>query len=279
MTSEPREVEEAEAPTDDAEVEENSNGNDVLTLNISGTIMQVLRRTLCSHGHSLLASQFSGKYDDRLIKDADGNFFVNQSFALFSIVLDQLRSRDTWTPHSPPLESPMEEDFSNHRQYLQFLSLVEYYGITPVIYPTRIKIHKGNKVDSKIEQYPYNFVAAMKLSTFVIQTEGHSRSITSFEIKVGKIEDFRVGWAGDEFVILDCLNAKLHMKGGAIVKAKTPFKMESGGVMRCVRSASVFTWEFNGKVVFQHALETSSTSLIPAFKGKGAWQRWWLGYQ
>jgi hypothetical protein len=112
----------------------------------------------------------------------------------------------------------------------------------------------------------------MKLSTFVIQTEGHSRSITSFEIKVGKIEDFRVGWAGDEFVILDCLNAKLHMKGGATVSAKTPFRMENGGVILCVRSASVFTWEFNGKVVFQHALETSSTSLIPAFKGKGAWQ-------
>lgn len=269
MTSEPREDEEAEATTDD---ELDGKGNDVLTLNISGTIMQVLRRTLCSHGHSLLASQFSGKYDDRLIKDADGNFFVNQSFALFSVVLDQLRSRDTWTPTAPPLESPMKEDFSNQRQYLQFLSLVEYYGITPIIYPTRIRIHKGNKADSKIEQYPYNFVAATKVSTFVIQTEGHSRNITSFELKVGKLEDFRVGWAGDEFVILDCLNAKLHMKGGATVSAKTPFKLENGGLIRCVRSSSLFTWILNDKVVFQHALETPTANLIPAFKGKGAWQ-------
>mmetsp|Transcript_1006 Transcript_1006/g.1952 ORF Transcript_1006/g.1952 Transcript_1006/m.1952 type:complete len:114 (+) Transcript_1006:2-343(+) len=105
-----------------------------------------------------------------------------------------------------------------------------------------------------------------------MQTEGHSRNITAFEIKVGQIEDFRVGWAGDEFVILDCLNAKLHMKGGATVSAKTPFKMVNGGVIRCIRSARVFTWELNGKIVFQHALEAQSTSLIPAFKGKGAWQ-------
>lgn len=269
MTTEPKESEDAETTASD---ELESKGNDILTLNISGTTMQVLRRTICSHGHSLLASQFSGKYDDRLLKDDDGKFFVNQSFALFSVVLDQLRSRDTWTASAPPLESPMKEDFVNPRQYLQFLSLVEYYGITPVIYPTRIKIHKGNKADSKIEQYPYNFVAAMKLSTFVIQTEGHSRNITSFEIKVGKIEDFRVGWAGDEFVILDCLSAKLHMKGGATVNAKARFKMETGGIIRCVRSDSVFTWVLDGKVVCDHALQSPSSSLIPAFKGKGAWQ-------
>jgi len=53
--------------------------NDVLYLNIGGNVVNVLRRTLTSVEGSMLASLFSGRWDDNIEKDADGNFFIDQS--------------------------------------------------------------------------------------------------------------------------------------------------------------------------------------------------------
>jgi hypothetical protein len=252
--------------------EEDKSGDDVLSLNIGGTVVNVLRRTICRGERSLLASQFSGEQDDKLIKDPKGNFFINQSYKLFSILLNHLWARDNWTPRAPPVEAPGADDFPSKREYFEFLGMVEYYDLAPVVYPTRIIVYKGNADGSKIEQYPFCFVGAPKLTTFVMQTEGHSRSITSFQIKVGKIDDFRVGWAGDEFVILDCLNSKLHMRGGAIIDAKSPIQLQDGSKIRCERSARSFRWEVDGTIIFDQTFEKPASTLIPAFKGKGTWQ-------
>lgn len=248
-------------------------GNDVLSLNVGGTEIDVLRRTLCHGGCSLLASQFSGKQDDKLIRDRKNSFFINQSFELFSILINHLRARDNLTPRAPPIEPPGRDDFASKREYAEFLGMVEYYGLTPLVYPTRIIVYKGIAEGSKIEQYPSCSVEASKLTTFVMQTEGHSRSIASFQIKVGKVDDLRVGWAGDEFVILDCVNSKLHMKGGAVVSTKTPIQLLDGSKILCERSPrGQFKWEVDGQLVLYKMDEKAGPTLIPAFKGKGTWQ-------
>jgi hypothetical protein len=40
--------------------------------------IDVLCRTLTSVEGSMLAAKFSGRWDDSLEKDADGNFFIDQ---------------------------------------------------------------------------------------------------------------------------------------------------------------------------------------------------------
>eukprot|EP00980_Cylindrotheca_fusiformis_P028849 scaffold22660_cov127-Cylindrotheca_fusiformis.AAC.3 len=252
-----------------AEDEDNNRGNDVLYLNVGGTVVNVLRRTLCRGGRSLLASQFSGKQDETLIKDRDGNFFINQPFELFSILLRHLWARDSWSPRAAPIVPPALEDFAAKRDYHTFLNMVEYFEMTPVVYPTRILIHKGNPESSQIEQYPRCSVTASKLTTFVMQSQGHGRSIQSFRIKVGKVDDLRVGWAGDEFIILDFMKHKLHMRGGAIVDAR-PIELQDGSTILCERTPKGFQWELDGEIVSQYQTLPAST-LIPAFKGKGSW--------
>jgi len=57
---------------------------DVLYLNIGGeTVVNVLRRTLTQVEGSLLASMFSGRWDDNMTKDKEGNFFIDQPADLF----------------------------------------------------------------------------------------------------------------------------------------------------------------------------------------------------
>ena len=51
---------------------------DVLHLNIGGNLTAVLRRTLTSVEGSMLASRFSGRWDESLEKDRNGNFFIDQ---------------------------------------------------------------------------------------------------------------------------------------------------------------------------------------------------------
>jgi hypothetical protein len=252
--------------------EPDEKGDDVLPLNIGGAKVHVLRRTLCSGGKSKLAYQFSGVDDDSLTKDSDGNFFIDQDFSLFNILLKNLRARENWTTRSPPVQGPEEASFSNKQEYHSFLGMVEYYELTPVVYPTKIKIHKGQVKDSKVEQYPFRFVGASKLSTFVIATEFHSRNVNSVQIKVGMVEDFRLGWAGDVFLILDLITAKLHAKNGAIEVPSSIGILKEGSVIRCSRSENTFTWEVDGELILKKTFERVDVMMIPAFKFKGTLQ-------
>ena len=52
--------------------------SEVLHLNVGGDLTAVLRRTLTSVEGSMLASRFSGRWDNSLERDRDGNFFIDQ---------------------------------------------------------------------------------------------------------------------------------------------------------------------------------------------------------
>lgn len=67
-----------------------ASGSDVLHLNVGGELCCTLRSTLCCVPHSMLASKFSGRWDDALEKDRDGNFFVDQPMELFRPMLNHM---------------------------------------------------------------------------------------------------------------------------------------------------------------------------------------------
>ena len=111
--------------------------SDVLHLNVGGTVTSVLRRTLTSVPGSMLASRFSGRWDDSLEKDRDDNFFIDQPFELFLPMIDYLRARNTETPLGPEVTSP---EFESETKRRNFVRMVEYFGMTPGIYPTVMEI-------------------------------------------------------------------------------------------------------------------------------------------
>ena len=53
----------------------------------------VLRRTLTQFEDSVLAAQFSGRWDDSMEKDRDGNMFVDQDPENFMLLINYLRLR------------------------------------------------------------------------------------------------------------------------------------------------------------------------------------------
>lgn len=124
------------------------NPSDVLRLNIGGSRIDVLRRTLTSVEGSMLASRFSGQKDDSLEKDADGNFFIDQPMDLFLPLVDYLRAKACMTPLARPVKSP---PFGDKDERNNFSRMLEYYGMTLGVYP--FGIFEGDDNDSPISGY------------------------------------------------------------------------------------------------------------------------------
>mmetsp|Transcript_115442 Transcript_115442/g.337619 ORF Transcript_115442/g.337619 Transcript_115442/m.337619 type:complete len:393 (+) Transcript_115442:65-1243(+) len=102
--------------------------DDVLQLNVGGEkTVAVQRRTLCVVEDSMLASSFSGRWDDSLLRDEHGAVFVDFGPELFMPLLDFLRARrvqeDTATPVLMPAVLGHEE---------RFHTMLKYYGLEHV---------------------------------------------------------------------------------------------------------------------------------------------------
>ena len=109
-------------------------GSDVLCLNVGGKRMDVLRRTLTQVEGSLLAAMFSGRWDDSLEKDRDGNFFVDQPWDLFEALVDSLRCKQNYMQGETFLERPDEMIFNGDlAKWNRCLVMLEYYGVTYLI--------------------------------------------------------------------------------------------------------------------------------------------------
>jgi hypothetical protein len=167
-------------------------GIDVLYLNVGGDKMAVLRKTITSVEGSMLASRFSGRWDDNLEKDHDGNFFIDQPIELFRPMIDYLRARACETTKTLPAISPDKSILSNKLQYNDFIRMVEYFGMTPGIFPTRVRLYAGNKENVEIVGHK---VVARERAVFALEPQGHSRRIRSFEVILDQVESFEIGWA------------------------------------------------------------------------------------
>ena len=72
----------------------NTSPSDVLDLNVGGVKTSVLRRTLTSIPDSVLATRFSGRWDDSIEKDKDGCFFIDQDeYLMFRHITKFMRQK------------------------------------------------------------------------------------------------------------------------------------------------------------------------------------------
>lgn len=107
--------------------------NDVLKLNIAGEAeCAVLRSTLCLVQDSMLASRFSGRWDEAIEKDDDGRFFIDFPPDLFLPLLDFLRQKsialrgdDVTLPRIP------------EERLLAFNRMANYYGVDCAVHAAR----------------------------------------------------------------------------------------------------------------------------------------------
>lgn len=113
---------------------------DVLTLNVGGQVnLQVLRRTLCAVPNSMMASKFSGRWDDQIERDGEGNIFIDYPPEIFQPLIALLRARVWGNEPKFALPAPTAKDFGgDDRLFRVFLAMLEYYGLFEVFYPVRI---------------------------------------------------------------------------------------------------------------------------------------------
>lgn len=176
--------------------------SDVLNLNVGGDKIAVLRRTLTSVEGSMLASRFSGRWDDSLEKDAEGNFFIDQPIELFRPMINYLRAKSIEMTQAPNVKSPHPKDYDTRQD---FYRLVEYFGMTNGIYPSVIELHRGEAESFEIGAFPDCFVKSDEWNTFTVQTQGHKREITSFEVVLGQVERMQIGWINESRYV-ECLS-------------------------------------------------------------------------
>ena len=107
--------------------------DDIINLNVGGKKMTTKRSTLCQVEGSLLASMFSGRWEDSLARNEDGRIFFDFNPQYFVYILDYLRARTIATAENPAPLPKVAEDQVKH-----FSNLVEYLGLGDEIVPPEI---------------------------------------------------------------------------------------------------------------------------------------------
>lgn len=148
----------------------------------------------------MLASKFSGRWDESLEKDKDGDFFINQEFSLFRPMLAYLRKEKKST-EKYPMKSPNDSSkglTGEENSIYDFYGMIEYYGMTDGIYPTKLIINSNTFTRSKdsVEFIHSKKINAKEWATFSLFQEGHSRKIKSYEVTLGDdVKHIQIGWS------------------------------------------------------------------------------------
>ena len=75
--------------------------DDIINLNVGGQKITTKRLTLCQVEGSLLASMFSGRWENKLSRDEDGRVFFYFNPQYFLLILDFLRARKMASSENP----------------------------------------------------------------------------------------------------------------------------------------------------------------------------------
>ena len=224
--------------------------SDVLTLNVGGTCISVLRRTLTCVEGSMLATRFSGRWDDSLEKDKEGNFFIDQPFNLFSMMIDHLRAMQIETPSGPPVTPPLGSIGKNDKQRLDFIRMAEYYGLTLAIYPMEFSMVNCDRTNVELVCQPANYsIDAPDLVTVSLSpASSHRRQISAFEVTLGSFSSAKIGWIGGEHhaLLLDCSHSTITGPDG-VLGTVHGVSIEEGSILRFEVDGN--KWFVNGQLV------------------------------
>lgn len=268
------------------EKEKNSLGcgkaSDVIQLNVGGTLMATLRKTLTYIEDSMLAAQFSGRWDNSIEKDKDGIFFIDQPIDIFLPMIDFIRSTQSQTPSMHPPESPSLEDFGNNqRKYRDFKRMVKYFGATPGIFPVKLVDYStSGKKRLALSGPSSSFkVAFDEWKICRLAPYGHTRKITGYEVKIGEAVDLQIGWVHGPIIataaVIDHSNSiALNLERGGIT-CNSALEM----VNKCVQNGTFVAckhfgkeWYIDGDKITGSWKDTwQAGDAVPVISGKGEW--------
>lgn len=149
-----------ELAVDPASVHSEWKFNDILTLNVGGkSLVQTLRSTMTVVRGSVLAALFGGHWDTSLIRDNNGNIFVDQDPDIFLPLLNYLRvmNMSTYQTSSPLL--PVTPTFGDEFKETAFRSMVDDWLLTNVLYNYEVHRYEQGRFVMVTQNIPiYDFV-------------------------------------------------------------------------------------------------------------------------
>jgi hypothetical protein len=158
--------------------------NDIIHLNVGGHKLTTKRSTLCQVEGSLLASMFSGRWEDSLERDQDGAIFFDFNPQYFLIILDYLRAKKIATPENPaPLPKVAEDQAKNVN------NLLEYLGLSDEIVPAeKVPSEKFNQHSSNVVTLQEGGTVAVHGSKgghgYVLGENVYQQGIVRFKMKL-----------------------------------------------------------------------------------------------
>ena len=239
--------------------------DDVMYLDIGGTPINVLRRTLTQIEGSMLASRFSGRWDDSLEKTKEDRFFIDQPIELFMPLVNYLRELACETPLFSPPNAPIVPP----EKLRAFDRMVEYYGMGPGVYPCGLyRLDGADGACSFVASHPDCEASSEKFTTFFLEPleNRHKKRIGSYEVKITEAAAAQVGWvyvgakqnvwqksqsgtqgAGYEAysVAYDTQRTGMAVQGNFVATPKSMF--QAGSVIRCENRGE--SWYIDGQRV------------------------------
>ena len=253
---------------------------DIVPLNIGGSRIHVLRKTLCLFESSMLAAQFSGRWDDNVEKDDDGFFFIDQPSELFMPLINFLRAKAIEAPAYPvSVPEAMKEN-------KDFQRLVEYYGLTPGVFQHRFVHHLGAARALQICNGVEATASCDSFISYKLDGLGHSRAVQSYTVVIGEtMERPQIGWmhvnqrpdftktAGvgefDDSYALD-RNRGGIVHGGSVSTPLSGLTIQAGTAITCRRrGAAKFQWLIDGAEVATISPQNTSGGYYAMVSGQG----------
>jgi hypothetical protein len=101
----------------------------IVTINVGGeVILQTTRNTIClAAPGSRFAALFSGRWEDKVVKDAQGRIFLDHDPELIRLIVNYLRSKRIDDPSKPKVKPPTAPEAKRQ----EWFCLLEHYGLTP----------------------------------------------------------------------------------------------------------------------------------------------------
>ncbi|XP_028409764.1 uncharacterized protein LOC114532454 [Dendronephthya gigantea] len=162
--------------------------DDVIHMNVGGQKFTTTRSTLCQIEDSLLASMFSGRWENSVLRDQDGAVFFDYNPKYFDFILAYLRAKTMATPENPAALPEVPDD-----QVKNFRSLVGYLGLTEEFFPVKtlltdqfndrspeITLEGNGKVAVHDSSFAYKYVVGSKT---------YQQGVVSFKLNLESFKD------------------------------------------------------------------------------------------
>ncbi len=113
--------------------------DDIIPLNVGGKKFTTTRSTLCQVEGSLLATMFSGRWEDGVKRDKDGAVFFDFNPKHFGYILEYLRTKKIATPEDPAeLPKVPRDEAKNFNTLVEYLQLSDEITVPVEIVPPEI---------------------------------------------------------------------------------------------------------------------------------------------